>query len=225
MKKVAYLFLPLFLLFFSHSYSQIGGGPNFNLSVLTGKLTISTDVPANLTVCGAQDTFNLVIKNISTEKIRKMEIDVDMVGGIRYCGGSVNSTPGGIIEQPPFTLDNPVFYYADTLNPGDSLIVKYAAKAACEVIDSFQMMVPIVNFTLVEYESDAGIESDQETNPESYNILFANLSIHTVSDSIFSGNVGDEYVRTICIINGGDGSLDSLALTEIFDAAGIDILA
>ncbi len=174
-------------------------------------LDISTDVPDTMTVCGDSAKFTVTIKNTSAALVTDLLLNPMMPEGMIYVPGSVTGMTEFDISDP-----NEPLFDAASLAAGDSIVVMFFARADCDIIPLLTdpgSGNPVNNNTRVDFEIGGTPYFSLETGGSlSYNIIFADLFIPSVTPGNVKANIGDTIYRTIRITNGGLGSLDSFQL-------------
>jgi len=127
-----------------------------------------------------------------------------MMTGMIYDAGSASGT--GVSESDISDLNKPVFTIPN-LPPGASATINYTARAGCEIISIIEAGSLITDKITVKH--NGGSES-KTTDP--YVVESPSLSITNFVNQVYSGNHGDQVVRTITITNGGLGGLTDLKL-------------
>ncbi len=202
------IFLPLitFFLFFLRLNSQTAGG-------LT---SVSSSVPADLTICGNAKVFSFTINNPSPFTLTNVTVNLTMPTGIVYQVSSVsNASEVSIVplNAPTFSLAN-----IPTLS---SVVVTFTASANCDVLGFLSSGNPIENHIKLNYTANSNSFFDNYTTGN-YLIKQPNLSITTVTNQSFAGSIGGTFTRCITIVNGGLGELYAVTLKDIH-GSGIQI--
>ena len=120
------LLLFTFLFSFFHATSQVTGG-------LT---SISSSVPADLTICGNAKVFSFTINNPSPFTLSNVTVNLTMPTGVIYHASTVtNATEVSItpLNAPTFSLAN-----IPTLT---SVVVTFTASANCDVLAFLKMPI------------------------------------------------------------------------------------
>lgn len=195
MKTKAFLLL-LFLLWIT-SLVQAQGN----------KISITSSLPASLTVCGASDTFAINLLNITAGTISNITFTVQFPGGISYLPSSILGS--GVIESNISNLNAPVFSIP-TMGVGASYTFKFSANASCGVIAYLNGGGAISNAYTANY---TGNFDKLVSNP--YTIKIPNLVITAITNQTYTGNLFDVFVRTFTITNTGQGSVSGFAFKQI----------
>jgi gliding motility-associated-like protein len=171
-------------------------------------ISITSNVPSEMTVCAPAQTFSIEIYNPSPNNLTDVVLTVTMPDGILYEPGSIQ----GGTEFNITDLSNPVFELSDlpTLN---KLSVEFEASVSCDIIAFVAGGNLTENLVHVDYNTGNFTTYDEHTTGL-YSIRQPNLSITSVSNQTYSGSVGDVFTRCITISNGGLGSLSEFLFTE-----------
>ncbi len=194
-----YILLFSFLLFSKTTFSQ------------GNRLVITSSVPTELTVCGEQQTFTLQLYNPSPNLLTNVSLSVTLPDGMRYTTGSIS----GGTEQNISNLSAPVFALNDIATLTNRTIT-FSASAGCDVMAYLAAGLPARNLARVNYTANGFNTFDGDTS-FTYLIKQPNVSITTVTNQSYSGNVGDTYTRCITITNGGLGALSQFVFTDQHD--------
>ncbi len=172
-------------------------------------LSISSNVPQQMTICGASKTFSISIYNPSPFLLTNDTLKVTMPTGVTYQPG----TATGATYLSTTTPNTLIFLLADipTLT---TINVSYSAAANCDVMAYISSGAIINDQVRVNYTASGTANYDAHTT-SSYIIRQPNLSILGVTNQSFTGNIGDVYSRCISITNGGLGELSQFTLTDI----------
>lgn len=171
-------------------------------------VSITSSVPGEMTVCAPSETFTIEIYNPSPSNLTDIFLTVSMPDGILYETGSVQ----GGVESNITDLSNPVFELSD-LPTLRKLTIEFEASVSCDVIAYVAGGNLIENLVHVDYNTGNFVTYDDHTT-NLYTIRQPNLSITSVTNQTYSGNVGDVFTRCITISNGGLGSLSQFVLIE-----------
>lgn len=130
-----------------------------------------------------------------------------MPSGMLYAAGSII----GATEQNISDLSNPIFSITDiaTLTTCN---VSFSASAGCDVMNYLAAGMPARNIATINYTANGFGTFDSDTS-FTYIIKQPNVSITSVTNQSYSGNVGDTYTRCITITNGGLGTLSQFTFT------------
>ncbi len=191
------------LLFAFITGSQLAKAQNLNFENL---------VPAEITVCGAGGIFTVEFVNISGGTLSNLSINVDLPSGINYEAGSLSEATSHNVQEQNISNLNNVFFSCNNLAAGATVTFTFQATADFNAFTAQTSGTIFTNDVTVSY--DGGMDSDQTS---SYNVLYAALTITTVSPTSKTIFVGGSYTREVTIVNGGYGSLSSFYLEDIHD--------
>jgi len=172
------------------------------------RLVVTSEIPTELTVCGEQKIFTIQAYNPSPNLLTNVSLVVNMPSGMLYAAGSV----AGATEQNISDLSNPVFAITNIATLTNRNIT-FAASAGCDVMAYLAAGLPARNIARVNYTANGFNTFDSDTS-FTYIIKQPNLSITSVTNQSYSGNVGDTYTRCITITNGGLGALSQFVFTD-----------
>jgi gliding motility-associated-like protein len=172
------------------------------------RLVLTSSVPTELTVCGGVKTFSLQLYNPSPNQLTGVSLTVTMPSGMLYTPGTVTNAT----EQNISNLSTPVFSVTDLATLTGTTIT-FSASAGCDVMAYLANGNPARNISRVNYTANGFNTYDGDTS-FTYLIKQPNVSITSVSNQSYSGNVGDTYTRCITITNGGLGALSQFNFTD-----------
>jgi len=164
-------------------------------SITAQDLTIQTTVPNSLTVCGAADTFDITLTNISTNTLTNIEVHIRLPIGMNYVAGSIM---GAATEVDITQLDSIVLGVND-LSSGGMVSFSILANALCEVSSNAGLLN-----NQIEVLFDTGIETHTTNN---YNVDFGSLVVVSYTQDNYTGVLGDEFERCMRIRNSGLGTI------------------
>ena len=178
-------------------------------------ITISSTVPSQITVCGAAKQFTINIYNPSPFLITQDTLFVTMPTGIQYVFGSVTGGTflnnfGGILKV--WLPDIPAL---------SSVNISYMATAQCPVIAYIAGGGITKNNIRVAYTAN-NLHTYNSNNSSLYLVKQPFLTITSITNQSYSGNIGDVFTRCITVVNAGPGELSDFTLTDIH-GAGIQI--
>jgi hypothetical protein len=181
-------------------------------------ITINSTVPAQMTICGPSKSFTISIYNPSPFLLTTDTLILTMPSGIDYQIGSIT----GASELNTSNLNQPTFLLADIPHL-TTLNITFIAAARCDVMAYLSGGGIIENVIRVNYFANGAKNYDTRTT-SSYIVRQPSLSISTVTNQSFTGNIGDVFTRCITITNGGLGELGQFTLTDVH-GSGIQITA
>ena len=214
MNRLSILLIILFLSMYSIvSQGQVGGQASH--------LTIETIPPDSIIVCGDSAFFSVEITNTHSQQLSDLVFNPKMIPGMIYIAGSVT----GMTEQNITTLNEPLFEL-NQIAPNQTIVLTFYAKAECSIIDQIINLGNgassnglATNQTRVDYVNNGTAQFSLELNgSDSYNILYADIFISTITNQVEQTIPGAMYTRSISIQNGGLGKVESLTLLIDFES-------
>lgn len=180
-------------------------------------ISISSTVPANMTVCGAAKLFTVSIYNPSPFLITNDTLLITVPTGIQYVSGSLTggtflNSFGGIIKV---VLPN--------ISALTNLNVTFMASAQCTVVAFIAGGGITKNNIRVNYTANNN-HTYNTHNTSLYLVKQPFLTITTVTNQSYTGNIGDVFTRCITVVNAGSGELTDFTFTDIH-GPGIQITA
>lgn len=129
-------------------------------------------------------------------------VEVQFPEGVTYVAGTVNATGGtlGITEGDLSDLNRPQFLISGSITAGSEITFELDRQVGCTSLYAGKDEIYVYSCVNAE-------ETDAEEN--SYNILSPSLSMIPPTN-ILSASLGDEFLRTSTITNGGFGSTDEV---------------
>lgn len=182
---------------------------------LGNMITVNQVVPSQLTICGDAKLFTVTIYNPSPFLITSDTLFVTIPTGIQYQGGSLT---GGTILNNFGGVLKVILPNIPTLT---THTVTFTANAQCNVLQFISGGGSIKTIARVTYKANNIYRYDTNTS-STFLIKQPNLTITSVSNQSYLGNIGDVFTRCITVVNGGFGELTTFTLTDIH-AAGIVI--
>jgi uncharacterized repeat protein (TIGR01451 family) len=166
----------------------------------------------NMVVCGPEITFRVIVKNNTTETIENLVMFPGLPTGVAYVSGSA----GNMTEISADPED--ASFQVQDIDPLDSVIVSYKAKADCRLIDFIQSGATGTsalanNYTRYEYTLAGTSKYFNEPNgSSSYNVSYADIElfVHSEDADIIPDKLNEPVRRRISIKNSGIGYTDSL---------------
>lgn len=172
--------------------------------------------PDSMTVCMGNYTFSLKIKNITASPVTAVNIMLDLPDYISYTGNLTNAIElSNDPETPAFEVP--------LISANDSVIVTYSAAASCGIVETIVNNQTIANNYGFTYIWGGTGYTLPGANFQSYNLLYANLSINTGLTNPFPNyQIGDQLdyfggisYRSIMVSNGGNGAIDTIVIRII----------
>ncbi|HHG85980.1 MAG TPA: hypothetical protein ENJ82_14630, partial [Bacteroidetes bacterium] len=181
----------------------------FTISTVSAQhINFSSQSP-DLNICGATDTFSVVIQNTSSDTLNNPLVIINFHNGVAYQNSSLSGT--GFSEQNVANPDSVVFSGSPIL-PFATRTFSFLASAHCDAADSSAVM----NSIRVLHSQGTDV-----TLSAPYNILTAALSVQSIVPASFTGPLGSTFSRCITVINGGFGALSTFSVAIERDAASL----
>ena len=188
---------------------------NYNCIAQGNMISITSNSPAQLTVCGSAKLFTVNVYNPSPFLITSDTLLITLPTGIQYVSGSL---VGGVFINAFGGIIKAVLPNISALT---SITITYMAKAQCTAIAFAAGGGIIKNTNRVNYT--ANNNHTYNSNLTSlYLIKSPFLTISTVTNQSYIGTIGGVFNRCITIVNGGLGELSDFTLTDIH-GSGIQI--
>jgi hypothetical protein len=187
---------------------------------LGNMITISQTVPANLTVCGDAKQFTVTIYNPSPFLITQDSLFITLPTGVLYQFGSLNSSTPGVTFLNAFS--GIVTVQLPDIQTLETITITFNASAQCNVIAFINGGGVIRDIARINYKANNNTRRYDTNNSLTYLIKQPNITITSVTNQSYVGNIGDVFTRCINIVNGGFGELTTFKLTDVH-ASGIQI--
>ncbi len=176
-------------------------------------ISFNNAVPTSVTVCGESETFTIEFTNLSAGNLENIVINIDLPNGIEYTAGSIIESSGFNVQEQNITDLSNIYFSANDMSTNAVLSFTFKASANFSSYAIQNTGSIFSNTVTVNYSGG----SENETS-SAYNILYAALSITSVSPMSKTTFVGGTFDRTVTIVNGGYGSLSSFILEDVHDA-------
>lgn len=171
-------------------------------------VTMSSTVPNDITICGSEKSFSVQIYNPSPNLLTGIVLTVTMPSGMYYITGSIT----GATEYNISNLSAPQFALTD-LPTLTSRNLTFNASAGCDIMSFLAAGNPAQNHLRIDYLANGHPFYDTHTT-FTYVVKQPNLSITSVTNQSYSGQVGDNFQRCITITNGGLGELSTFIFRD-----------
>lgn len=171
---------------------------------------MSSVVTAEVTVNGENGVYDLFVTNNFASTQENLQIDLNLPQGISYISSSVSSASGHSVTETNLASN---LFNINSIASGETANITFAISADCEAID-YQLQGDVFRN---EVDLILG-ESSYKHTSSAYNILYAALSIISVSPKNVSLKSGQTVTRTFIIINGGNGAIDNFLLTHSYNS-------
>jgi hypothetical protein len=170
---------------------------------------LQSSVSSELQVCQTTGTNSCKIFNTSSTALTDLQIGLKLPVGISYESGSLNETTSKNLSVTRVVVDSGIIISSNNLAAGDSIIFTLDYAASTLAIDEQNNGIVFRNRLSVTHSNGTS-----SLNSNSYNILYPVLAIVSTSpknQTIISGTATSRVVK---VLNGGNGRLSSLWLTD-----------
>ncbi len=168
---------------------------------------------AGLTVCGDAETFEISFTNNTESVLQNPSIQIDFPTGIKYQIGSLNENSSFNIQESSTSNLGSITLSSNAIPVGATATFSIAASADFDAYNAQLAGATFQNTITINYTGGSVIE-----DTDSYNILYAAISVINVNPMSASVFVGQTFTRTVTLVNGGYGSVSSIDIVEIDDA-------
>lgn len=175
-------------------------------------ITIGSNLPSQISVCGAAKVFTITIYNPSPFTVTSDTLKLTMPSGMVYQVGSV--TGAGVTELNTNTPNKPVFLLPPIIPLAQALSITITASANCDIIAYIAGGGVVENLIRVDYTANNSQNYDNHTTL-TYSVKQPVLNISNITNQSYTANIGDIYTRCITITNSGLGDLAQFTLTDI----------
>ncbi|MES2138056.1 MAG: PKD domain-containing protein [Bacteroidota bacterium] len=182
-------------------------------------ITIGSNLPTQISVCGTAKVFTITIYNPSPFTVTNDTLKLTMPSGMAYQVGSV--TGAGVTELNTSIPNKPVFLLPPIIPLAPALSITITASANCNIITYIAGGGVVENKIRVDYTANSSQNYDNHTTL-TYAVKQPVLNITNITNQSYTANIGDIYTRCITITNSGLGDLTQFTLTDIH-GAGIQI--
>lgn len=174
------------------------------------KLSIQIATPANLSICGTNDTAFIQAYNISSGSLVGLKITLQLPPGVNYKIGSCKGS--SVAEFNTSNLNAPIFT-APNLAIANNFYFSVNVTAGCGLYSYISNNnTPIIS-ARVDYTGNYDIGSSLP-----FSAKVPSVNIPTIVNQTYTGSVGDVFGRNITIGNYGKGPLRTLTLLRINEA-------
>lgn len=204
-------------------------GVFFAQTLSNTNLSIVTNQPADITVCGDAITFSISIQNVSTEDVENLVLFPGLPSGVEFVSGSAGIESGAIlteISDAELGLGFVIPTGLSTESGQDIIIINFDAKASCDVITTINSDPDnlINNLTKVRYnlisDNTSQLVDEEPNGSSSYNVLYPALQLFVpgVDQNISLEDPNQVFNRTIKLLNNGNASAEFVSLLVEFDS-------
>ncbi|MCE9538523.1 MAG: hypothetical protein K8R85_04800 [Bacteroidetes bacterium] len=175
-------------------------------------ITIGSNLPTQISVCGAAKVFTITIYNPSPFIVTNDTLKLTMPFGMAYQVGSV--TGAGVTELNTSIPNKPVFILPPIIPLAQALSITITASANCDIIAYIAGGGVVENNIRVDYTANNSQNYDNHTTL-TYAVKQPVLNITNITNQSYTANIGDIYTRCITITNSGLGELTQFTLTDV----------
>ena len=173
------------------------------------QITLSSQVTNEIVVNGTSGDMTIEVVNGSASSLTNVSFTISLETGMTYESGSLQSNSGHAVAEIDVSNNQNLTFSAQNVPVGDTLNFKVGIIALCDAIhEQLQGTVFRNNITLNHDGGSANVQTN------AYNILYASLSILSTTPKNHTISSGSSYDRTIQIINGGNGRINSFYLVD-----------
>lgn len=164
---------------------------------------------APISVCNDNAQFKIKIIG-SSSACASATLDILLPAGYRYLAGSASVTAGtGSLSEVSVNGNIAQLSIQNIPATPDSTVITYVANADCSTIGTVTNTSSNARYTLTSPCLGTYVVTSNTFNTQS-----AALSFTNISNSNYTGAVGDSYTRAITITNNGLGTVSSLTLRD-----------
>ncbi|MFK7922945.1 MAG: FG-GAP-like repeat-containing protein [Bacteroidia bacterium] len=171
----------------------------------------SFTTPSEITVFDDAKTFTVEYVNSSITPLSGQSIIIGLPDGINYEAGSLTNISGHNVQEVNVSNDASLSFSAGELPVGATL--SFSIKYKADLDGRTYMLNGNTPRNTFDLTTNEGTLSDQS---QAYNILYASLSITSISPTTTTVNPGQSTTRTISVVNGGYGRLSDLYLLDVY---------
>ena len=172
-------------------------------------ITVDTQLPYSITICGASQNVNIELINPSPFNMSNVVLKVTMPVGLTYVAGSIsgaNELNISNLSVPEFSLNN--------LSTQATRNITFRISANCQLINFISQGNLVAVESKINYTTNNNISSFDQNTSYLYFVKQPNLSIISITNQTYSGNIGNIFTRCITITNGGFGELSQFTYTH-----------
>lgn len=178
-------------------------------SYAQSKLNITSKIPSSIGLCGAEETLEIDVRNITTSTVTSNAIELTFPTGMYYVSGSVSGT--GVSEKSVSNPGKPEFNLPDLPVTGN---VKFQVKIIADCnLEAFLTNGGIPSVTAKATYS--GGTASHKSLPLTVNLPSINIS--SITRQYYNADLGEVFVRAITIKNSGTGGIRSFRLSQTFE--------
>ena len=174
------------------------------------KVSVTITKPSEFHVCLVSDLVQLEVRNITTSNVTGLEVELDLPTGVQYDSNSISGT--GISEKDVSNLSKPVFA-VDDLAFATSRTLVFRLKIDCSVAAFLNSGGIALIKSTTRYTGGSVSE-----NSTALNIKQPSLQIQSISNQLYTAEVGEVFVREIKIKNSGTGRIANGELRRVYES-------
>lgn len=177
---------------------------------LSGQITmISSSLSNNLTACLNDATYTVTINNLSPYDLSEIQVNLILPDGVNYVSSSVVGGVEGIVSG----VDTLQFTMPDIPSLTQT---SFSVLISAGCMQSYTAKMNIFEISYVGDNGIGGVINATDSHQSNlYTISVPDLSLVSMTNQTFYGNVGDVFTRCITITNGGNGSLSAFVLEHV----------
>ena len=179
------------------------------MALVVPTVEFSSSISGAPTVCDEAVTFNVTYINNTGSSLSSHTLDLGLPVGIEYVSGSLSETTSfGVAQSDVSDLQNPVFS-CPSISSGDTVVFSVSILAKVPAIAHQQAGNVFRNYLTLT----ASGTPYNHTSP-SYNVLYGALSFTGIVPYTTYIQGGSTSTRTVSLVNGGNGRISTLYITE-----------
>ncbi len=171
-------------------------------------ISFNHTIPTEVTTCGDIESFTVEFTNNSGSTISGVQVSVALPTGMVYEGGLTETSSYNVTATN--TSGSTLSFTTDNVPDEGVVSFDFNLSAGFAAMTAFQAGTVFTNTVTVSH--NGGSDADQT---DSYNILYAALSVVTVTPMSSEVFVGETFTRTVTIVNGGYGSVSSFVVGDV----------
>lgn len=184
----------------------------------TQTVDITFEHKSEIEVCGASDTLTITINNNTSNPLSNPEFILSLPEGVSYISGSMDEITNYGLYGYDLSSSTNLIFKSNNIPDGDSV--------------QFQLTYIVDNRSL-NFQNNGGVfrhimtinhvDGTESKQSKSFNILYPALSILDVTPTSQSIISGSTTTRNITIINGGNGKIDQLFITDVMNNSNLSL--
>ncbi len=182
-------------------------------AALLAQISWNNVVSQQLEVCQDGQTFVVSFTNQTGSTLTGVTLNMQMPHGISYVTGSLSETTSFNVQEQNVSNPQNVTFSMNDVPHGQTVSFNVTLEAGFAALAWLDAGNVFRNTLILNYNGGS-----DTTQTNSYNVLYAALTITGFSPSTASVYVGQTFTRTVTIVNGGYGSLSSFVLKDTYDS-------